>query len=558
MNQTTLKASIVSILLLTAGSAFADAYTFVPCVYGFGTDTRGPYVGSSTPAILHVDTLEGEESHSDSTHGSLLWALRQNQARIVVFDVAGVIEWADDRANVEIVTDGNLWVAGQSSPGRVVLHGNAGLWFTKGSNIVIQYLTFRGRSFESDNDIRSSAVTFSSWQGDISQCVVDHVSVAWNSKGSVSTWPPNGPQAGHPVSDVTFSNVLGAEGLQDHSCGALLSGNNILIRDTLFAHNNNRHPFVKVGANVAFWNNVVYNYRYRVAQLSGDYDYQNQPSILDFRGNDVIYGPDSPQSSSNQSLVQIMPDMDNNHAQVHMTDNIKDGALVDGYDVENLAGIPYESNTPITVPNTEPLASSSTYANVLAHAGDRPAQRDAVDARIISEVEAGTGSLTSTPRTMPDYPEIHEAFVPVANPHEMFDQYYTNLEHQLHELAAALDGAGGCGTGGAGGSSGSGGSGGSAGSSGSGGSGGSGGTSGSGGSSGGSGGSAGSSGAAGAGGWSGVGGSSGTAGIASANGGDDSASGCACGVGKGASPAGALGAFLFALGLLVRRRYDRT
>ena len=90
--------------------------------------------------------------------------------------------------------------------------------------------------------------------------------------------------------------------------------------------------------------------------------------------------------------------------------------------------------------NASSYDSSFTYNSVLSNAGARPAARDAVDARIINEIKTRTGGGKITaPPAMPKYTEIHQAFVPVGNPHEMYDNYYTNLEHQLHQLAAALE-----------------------------------------------------------------------------------------------------------------------
>ena len=76
---------------------------------------------------------------------------------------------------------------------------------------------------------------------------------------------------------------------------------------------------------------------------------------------------------------------------------------------------------------------------VLTNAGARPADRDAVDTRIVNEVNSGTGSIPTEIPTLPAYPITNRAFVPVANPHKMYSEHYTNLEHQLHQLVVAVE-----------------------------------------------------------------------------------------------------------------------
>lgn len=404
-------------------------YSIIPGLYGFGTNTRAAYGGNIKPIILHVNTLASGVSNTDSTHGSFEWAVTRDYPRIVVFDVSGVINCQD----YLLITNPYITIAGQTAPAPIVFNGELRL---ATHDVLIQHFAIRNTHNIKDRD----AFSITAYQGPNYNIVIDHCSASWATDENMQVWTSQTSNLG--VSDVTFSNCLVAEGIYDHACGFINSGRNIAMIGSIFANNGNRHPFVKVGSETVFWNNLIYNYTYRVAQVSGDYDYSNDPGKLDFRGNVSKAGPDSG-SATSYPLVEIMSDFNNNKLQLFMEDNIRAGSLKSGFDVLNSAGISgYErTSSPLALPTKfSPYAASLTYNSVLANAGARPAQRDAVDSRIINEIRTGTGGgKITSPRSMPNYSVINKAFVPVANPHGMYDAYYTNIEHQLHLIANTLE-----------------------------------------------------------------------------------------------------------------------
>ena len=123
-----------------------------------------------------------------------------------------------------------------------------------------------------------------------------------------------------------------------------------------------------------------------------------------------------------------------------MRDNIHNGVTKTGLDIDTSDfNWDYTEVPEIVIPNYTPIAASLTEALVLANAGARPADRDSVDTAAINDFINGTGSRPTSTPSMPSYTRTTSAFVPVANPHAMYDEHYTNLEHQLHQLAAALE-----------------------------------------------------------------------------------------------------------------------
>jgi hypothetical protein len=91
---------------------------------------------------------------------------------------------------------------------------------------------------------------------------------------------------------------------------------------------------------------------------------------------------------------------------------------------------------------TTPLTSVTPLSNniettVLASAGSRPAQRDAVDARIINDVITRTRSARSG---YPTYVTTSRTFDLPSNPNADDDgDGYTNIEEALHVAAASVE-----------------------------------------------------------------------------------------------------------------------
>ena len=82
--------------------------------------------------------------------------------------------------------------------------------------------------------------------------------------------------------------------------------------------------------------------------------------------------------------------------------------------------------------------------SVLTYTGTRPAERDDVDARIVSEVYNGTGSRKNHSSGLwPSYPSTtrdFDQYIP-SNPNGDDDgDGYTNLEEVLHQMAMQVEG----------------------------------------------------------------------------------------------------------------------
>jgi Mg-chelatase subunit ChlI len=95
------------------------------------------------------------------------------------------------------------------------------------------------------------------------------------------------------------------------------------------------------------------------------------------------------------------------------------------------------------VPNLEIRPAADVRAWVLATAGARPTDRDAVDARIIQEVRDRTGTIPSSQEDVGGWPELvenHRELTLPARPDGDGDgDGYTHLEAWLHGFSQQVE-----------------------------------------------------------------------------------------------------------------------
>ncbi|MFN4025731.1 MAG: polysaccharide lyase family 1 protein, partial [Hyphomonas sp.] len=200
--------------------------------------------------IVRVTTLASDGP------GSLREAVSREGARIIVFEVAGVIDLEKETLNI---TNPNITIAGQTapSPGITLIRGGINI---STNDVIIQHLRVRpGDNLEprasgwDDDSINTSRAR---------NVIVDHCTLTWATDENLSS---SGPRFTGETPDewragtsnnILFSHNLIAEGLADsthakfeHSKGSLIHDNvnGILIYANLYAHNYERSPLFKGG-----------------------------------------------------------------------------------------------------------------------------------------------------------------------------------------------------------------------------------------------------------------------------------------------------------------------
>jgi hypothetical protein len=377
-----------------------------PGAVGWAAHTPGGRGGR----IIRVTTLAADGP------GSFKEAIEAQGARIVVFEVAGVIDLA--RTVLEI-REPYLTIAGQTapSPGITVIRGGINV---HGHDVIIRHLRVRTGV---DGQAKRSG-----WDPDAfgtvsaHDVIVDHCTFSWAIDENMSA---SGPRfKGSNVRewraatshDVTYSYNLASEGLADashpkgeHSKGSLVHDNvtNIVFYRNIWAHNGERSPLFKGGVRGSVINNLIYDPGRRAVHYNlMALEWEGHPyeiGQLSAVGNVMRGGP------STDGQVPFLTLGGDGDLEYYGKDNI----AVDKYGVplpmfgrygETRARL-IERGSPVAWPaGIAVMPSREVETHVLASAGARPWDRDADDIRVLYFVAEGRGKIIDDEREVSAYP----------------------------------------------------------------------------------------------------------------------------------------------------------
>jgi hypothetical protein len=395
-----------------------------PCAEGFGIDSIAGRKGK----ILRVTNLD------DSGPGSLRAAVEDSQPRVVVFELSGNIVLTKTMK----ITNPFITIAGQTapSPGITVRNSTLGI---RSHDILIQHIRFRlGDEQTAAPDSADAVQLLGTGLGTpVYNVVLDHCSFAWGIDETLSlNYEPH---------DVTISNVIVSESLShaghpevEHSKGLLFGNNtkNVIVMRSLLAHNVDRNPFIKGGAEAAVVNNVFYNWGKPFGARLGSSDSASWPIKASIVGNTYIKGVNSPANSYAVAVHQAVKV----GTQLFNSKNIAIG--VPPY-LNEAPFDPLVNVAPIWPKILTELPNNTVEDAVYSHAGARPNDRDAVDTRIVLETRTRSGKVIDSQKQVGGYPTLSvnkRAFVEPANPNGDADgDGYTDLEELLFSLAKDLE-----------------------------------------------------------------------------------------------------------------------
>jgi hypothetical protein len=361
--------------------------------------------------------------------GSLKSAIELDVPRVIVFEVGGVIDLAGNALDLR---NPYVTIAGQTapSPGVTLIRGGIDV---RTHDVIVEHL--RVRTGE------AGFAKHSGWERDglstfdgAADVVVDHCSFAWatdeNLSASGKRFSGATPDQWRAATshDITYSNNIIAEGLAnsthgkagEHSKGTLVHDNvtGILIVGNLYAHNGQRNALFKGGARGAFVNNYIFDPGKRAIHYNlwasewGDHPYQT--GRLALVGNVLKGGP-----STDRAIALFMLGGEGD-VELFQADNVavdRDGKPVPMFGrYRNASGKVIDIDKSAAMPAAiEPLAASDVTEAVLANAGARPWDRDAVDRRLIDEVRSGSGHIIDSEGEGGGYPPVatatHRVFV---------------------------------------------------------------------------------------------------------------------------------------------------
>ena len=342
--------------------------------------------------------------------------------RIVVFDVGGTFELTQGTLDMKEIN--NIYIAGQTAPSPVVVYGNTSQ-ITKSnntmtSNVILRYMTFRKGTGDG-----ADAITFAGGASDGSgtvatNMIIDHVSASWSEDEVLSVANNN--------TNVTVQYTMMTDSLTSgHQYGSLIRpkvDSNVSFHHNLYGNDKSRNP--RLGSyndkllTADVRNNVMYNWSDRATYAGGNSDGVTEYVNANYVGNYGIAGPATPAGAKSQTI--FTEDAANDPIVLHL---YQSGNFIDSDRALNPGGTPngsdtgwnsfslwngltsqtipesHREGTPFSVPAVTTQMAPGAYDQVINYVGNYWWSRDAIDQRIIGNVQNNTQPAGGVPATAP-------------------------------------------------------------------------------------------------------------------------------------------------------------
>ena len=354
-----------------------------------GAEGGGMYTfGGRGGKVLVVTNL------NDRGEGSLRWACEQGGARIIVFNVAGIIR-LETRLSIKAPY---LTIAGQTAPGDGVCVAGESFEIDT-HDVIIRHMRFRRGEL---NPYRRDDALGGNPVGNI---IIDHCSTSWSLDENISMYrhmydPGDGSQAKKlGTVNLTIQNTVSAEGLDtyNHAFGSTLGGENASFMRNLWANNSGRNPSIGWNGIFNFVNNVIFNWAHR-AMDGGDYMakyniinnyFKPGPATNDGMKAQIVKADSRVKDPEIAPYGLIYCDGNIMEGNERVTKDNWDGGVVlsGGRDPEALALSKWDR--PLKMPYMTIMSAQETYDYVLDNVGATLPKRDAVDERTIKHIRTG-------------------------------------------------------------------------------------------------------------------------------------------------------------------------
>lgn len=382
-----------------------------------GAEGGGMYTTGGRGGTVYVVT--SLEDPAWAGPGTLRYAVERSGARVVVFNVAGTIRLT----RALNINNGNITIAGQTAPGGGITIRDFPVQ-VRADNVIIRFIRFRmgderaveGDAFEGQN------------RRDI---IIDHCSISWGTDEVSSFYDNTNFTMQWSIISESLNNSVHEKGL--HGYGGIWGGKNASFHHNLIAHHRSRTPRMNgsrysndpVNEKVDFRNNVLYNWgdtNGAHAGEGGSYNIVNnyyKPGPVTATKNNLvnrIFEANGDNGANRQPKGvwgvfyvngNYIDDTGTYLTSTHRTSiaNANSDNWNGFYVNTGAAPLPeggissIKSTTEFNMPFVTTHTASEAYTKVLARAG-ASLSRDAVDIRIVNDVETGTyqfqGSKGST------------------------------------------------------------------------------------------------------------------------------------------------------------------
>ncbi|MDM8176090.1 polysaccharide lyase [Olivibacter sp. 47] len=365
-----------------------------------GAEGGGAYsFGGRGGKVIVVTSL------ADSGPGTLREACEQGGARIVVFNVAGIIRLKTPL----IIRAPYITIAGQSAPGDGVCVAGESVWINT-HDVIIRFMRFRrGETWVGRRDDAIGG-------NPIGNIMVDHVSASWGLDENMSMYRHMyNDSTGKAMEEklgtvnITIQNSIFSEALDtwNHAFGSTLGGENCTFMRNLWADNAGRNPSVGWNGVFNFANNVVFNWVHRSTD-GGDYkamyniiNNYYKPGPLTPKDSPVGYRIIKPESGRSKlpyvvfGRLHVAGNIVEGNERV-TKDNWDGGVQIEGKDGNEMsletaktyfAKMKYDK--PLPMAKISILPTKEAYNYVLDNVGATLPKRDPVDTRVIEQVRTG-------------------------------------------------------------------------------------------------------------------------------------------------------------------------
>jgi hypothetical protein len=353
-----------SLLLFLSGAIFVSASLVKPI------------------AVLRVTNLDSNGP------GSLRRAIETRGARLVVFEVGGVIDLGGQSLSIR---EPELTLAGQTAPDPGITLVRGGL-AVETHDVVVEHIAVRP-----GDGARGAPDALGAHGRGVYNVLFDHCSATWGIDENLSVSGPADADPEATARDVTIRSCLIAEGLShaghpkgEHSKGTLIHDGvrGVTIVGCLYAHNRERNPRLKGGTRTVVAQNVMYNWGSACVGVGARGNRKMlAPAEAVVVDNVAIAGPDT---RGKVFVKSVDPG-----GRVFLRGNVVDVPLADD-------GVVRLSEPPAWAGRAE--ARPTTVEHVLRTAGARPARRDPIDARIVQSVIDRTGRIIDSQEQVGGYP----------------------------------------------------------------------------------------------------------------------------------------------------------
>ena len=246
MKKRQLLLTLTGLLLMPLAVMAEEKTPAFPGAEGFGRYVTGGRGGQ----VFHVTNL------NDSGYGSLRWALQQNVAKTIVFDVSGTIHLESG-----LSISGNTTIAGQTAPGDGICVADYPCSI-KGNNVIVRYMRFR---LGNKNVLKDGADGWDGFGGfDQKDWMIDHCSVSWSIDECLSVLGNKNTTVQWCLVAQSLVNSGYSKGA--HGYGGNWGGSDASFHHNLIAHHTSRtprlgpRPTTQLDERMDMRNNVIYNW----------------------------------------------------------------------------------------------------------------------------------------------------------------------------------------------------------------------------------------------------------------------------------------------------------